>query len=323
MEVRRNRWARGQGAAASPVAQLELSAIAGGRFGWSDDIVAQGSGPGVQLRIDERSSLLATHVTVAGNAGLGVGRASGSPAFGRVTLFNSIVFANSPNLDLPATAERRRNLVGVDPHFVNAATGDYRLLPGSPAIDLGENEPPGGVGPTDIDGLPRRSGARVDAGAHEFQNGAAAAQSGLCRVDRFGVVPGVAATVPACTCFRDDVARSVRCGFFFPDLFFDVRIPLAVAPGAKLTTDWTLHPWTRGAVPYAMAAVLLDKQNTPLPVDPAGHASGKLVPGKDVAVRVGLATPDAPTVLRLGLRYLPAGATKPVDSIVEILVPQY
>jgi hypothetical protein len=312
-EVRRNRWFGGVGPAGLGSIQLSLISSGSG-IDWSDDIVAAGSDGGASLEARDGSTLTATNVTVTDHPRRGL--SAYVPASGRVTISNSIVFDNEPNTHFFSPVELRRNLIGVDPRFVDSPRRDYRLLPGSPAIDFGDDAPPGGLQPIDIGGLPRRSGAAVDAGAHE-------APSGLCRIDRLGEVPGVPATTPACACFRDDAARHLRCGFFLTDLFFEARVPLPFVPGAKLTTDWTIHPWTSGTAPYAMAAGLLDKQGTRLPLDPPGHASGKLVPAKDVAVRIGLVTPESPTVLRLLLRHQPPGAAKPVDSVVEILVPQY
>jgi hypothetical protein len=57
-------------------------------------------------------------------------------------------------------ADRQASSLG----FVNAAAGDYRLAPGSPAIDFGD---PASFPPIDIDGVARPKGAGPDAGAYE------------------------------------------------------------------------------------------------------------------------------------------------------------
>jgi hypothetical protein len=315
VSARRNVIADDAGTPSTNDPDSQLRLFVGGEEGETptltlgDSIVAGRGG----LYADARSpgaTLRHTNLTVA----VGLMTVLGNDA-ARTTVFNSIVWPGSLNT-ADTGVGTGRNLIGVDPLFVAPSRRDYRLRLTSPALDAGDDAPPGGLGPSDVDRRLRRSGARVDAGAHE-------AQSGLCRVDRLGELPGVAATTPVCTCLRDDVARNMLCGFFLPELFFEARIPLPFVPGAKLTAEWNIHPWTSGTAPYALAAQLLGKQSTLLPIDPPGHASGKLVPGKDVAVRVGLVTPESPAVLRLTLRHLPPGAAKPVDSVVEILVPQY
>jgi|GEM_PF-2030670 len=55
----------------------------------------------------------------------------------------------------------------LDPQFVDAANGDYRLLLTSPAVDSGANPPTGGLPGTDIVGNPRVIGAGVDRGPWE------------------------------------------------------------------------------------------------------------------------------------------------------------
>jgi parallel beta-helix repeat protein len=57
-----------------------------------------------------------------------------------------------------------RNLTGTDPKFVNATSGDFRLQPGSPAIDAGARVE---VVTQDRDGTRRPQGLRYDIGAFE------------------------------------------------------------------------------------------------------------------------------------------------------------
>jgi hypothetical protein len=54
----------------------------------------------------------------------------------------------------------------VDPSFIDAANGNFRLKPSSPLRDAGDDSPPGTTRNIDLDGLPRVVG-RVDMGAYE------------------------------------------------------------------------------------------------------------------------------------------------------------
>ncbi|MGB4775924.1 MAG: gliding motility-associated C-terminal domain-containing protein, partial [Daejeonella sp.] len=58
------------------------------------------------------------------------------------------------------------NIINVDPLFVNAADGNFRLMKGSPAIDKGNDLAIAGT-LTDISGKPRIAGKAVDMGAYE------------------------------------------------------------------------------------------------------------------------------------------------------------
>lgn len=56
--------------------------------------------------------------------------------------------------------------INEDPRFIDAANGNFRLMPDSPARDAGDNSPPGTTRNVDLDGRPRVVG-RVDMGAYE------------------------------------------------------------------------------------------------------------------------------------------------------------
>ncbi|MFW6154577.1 MAG: choice-of-anchor Q domain-containing protein [Planctomycetota bacterium] len=127
-------------------------------------------------------AMVLTNVTVADNTASsfgGIGNGS------ELVMNNSIVALNSaddqyPNLwDVPAGAN---NLIGVDPGFVDAAGGDYRLATDSAAIDAGDAsllpaddhdlDADGDTAepvPVDLDGNRRVVGGGVDIGAFEYQ----------------------------------------------------------------------------------------------------------------------------------------------------------
>ena len=60
-----------------------------------------------------------------------------------------------------------KDLVNVDPLFVNPEKNDFRLQAGSPAIDAGEHIP---EVTTDIDGNPRPHGKGYDIGPYEYSS---------------------------------------------------------------------------------------------------------------------------------------------------------
>jgi hypothetical protein len=82
------------------------------------------------------------------------------------TVRNNIFYQAS--LDTSGTTTSN-NLVGTNPQFVNAGTGDFHLQAGSPAIDAGMTV--SGV-TTDFDKRPRPQGARFDIGAYEYTGSA-------------------------------------------------------------------------------------------------------------------------------------------------------
>jgi CSLREA domain-containing protein len=87
---------------------------------------------------------------------------------GEIRLENSILFAPHAVAVVGAVVVDGSNLAdGTDPQFANAASGDYRLAAGSPAIDFGDSGL-ASVGPFDLGHAPRVAGLDTDAGAYEF-----------------------------------------------------------------------------------------------------------------------------------------------------------
>ncbi len=137
------------------------------------------------------ASVTLINTTLSGNSARGGGALDGFYLhnYGSVSyhLINSIVWGNSnpqisgysdfPQIhhsDIEGGWQGAGNL-NVDPRFVApiaasfapTTTGDYRLQPGSPAIDAGDTSSAGYD--TDPDGNPRVQGAAVDMGAYESQ----------------------------------------------------------------------------------------------------------------------------------------------------------
>lgn len=112
--------------------------------------------------------------TIVGSTGY----AAQKGANGQMALTNSILWNNASNLS-GAGWLTSYSLINVDPRFVNAAGGNYRVLAGSPAIDTGGNTANLGVltdhagiaRPRDGDGLGAGStgdGSDYDIGAYEY-----------------------------------------------------------------------------------------------------------------------------------------------------------
>ena len=106
-------------------------------------------------------------------AGMGIMNYAGAPTFAYCCV-----------TPLPAGTSN----TAVDPHFVNAAAGNYRLIPGSPCVDTGTNGS-WTTGDKDLDGNNRLlpGGGTVDMGAYEFN--ASALACGFVANVREGLAP--------------------------------------------------------------------------------------------------------------------------------------
>ncbi len=130
-------------------------------------LAAHGPLVGVSARAYGTGTLTLGHITTTdhGNTGLFV---FDNDNLGHLELGNSISFGNGSDLFTGGTGVNvlPSNLIGIDPLFVNPATGDYSLQAASPAVDAG-NSALASVGPFDALHHSRVAGAATDLGALE------------------------------------------------------------------------------------------------------------------------------------------------------------
>jgi predicted outer membrane repeat protein len=206
---------------------------------------AAGSGGGMNYYW---SAAALTNVTFWGNAASGNGGGIYSYQPTNLGLNNTILWGNSAGFDgnqiynttgpvtlsyslveggLPPGCVDGGNNVYADPLFVEASGGDLRLLPGSPAIDAGDNAAvPSGV-TTDIAGNPRIVDETVDMGAYESQ--------------------GPPPCPPETALYVDADAVGANDGTSWSDAFTELRHALTWAPFCPSVTEiWvaagTYHP---------------------------------------------------------------------------------
>lgn len=140
----------------------------GGTVRFTDSLVAGGA---FGIVVSTVSALVEmNHLTLTDHVEEGAYVFAGSP--GSATVTNTIAWDNG-NADLSLTggaSSGSHNLIGIDPLFVNAAAGDYRLGALSTAIDAGTAAPAGGLGPFDLAHAERVVGSLPDIGAYERQS---------------------------------------------------------------------------------------------------------------------------------------------------------
>jgi hypothetical protein len=107
--------------------------------------------------------------------------------------------------------------IAAGPQFVDPTTGDYRLQADSPMVDAGETHDL--LGPLDLGGLPRVSGAQPDIGAFEFQHPAPPPASGTASQSPEQPAPTSPAGTPTATAPADSLAPIVSHARLAPRRF--------------------------------------------------------------------------------------------------------
>lgn len=138
--------------------QVKANANSAGGIVIGDSLIADGiEAAGLNMARFGDATFEIVNITSAGNRNADV------YSFGGGSIANSLAGV----VDLGLDTAQINSLFDADPGYVDPANGDYRLLLDSPAIGAGRQAPPGGLGPNDLDGKPRRIGLGVDLGAYE------------------------------------------------------------------------------------------------------------------------------------------------------------
>ena len=194
--------------------------------------------------------------TISGNSTSEQG--GGIYGSGTLTVTNSIVSLNigdsGADIGGSLTVDSGFNLVGVDPRFVRAPNpgadgiwgtedddpGDLHLTAESPAINLGNDSAVPPELATDLDGLPRIHGGRVDIGAYEYQADPAAGRE----------TPSAVVTTLADTVDLYDGLMSLREALFYGSveeivgpITFDAALDTGeiTLAGSSLSVDWPVQ----------------------------------------------------------------------------------
>jgi len=166
LHVVRTGWAANEVIAGGATAQLVYTTEAGSHtFRMTDSGLAQGDGGGLDVTTKDNGTVHLVNLTVADNPGTGiVATREGSST---LAIYNTIAYGNGTDLTTSGTVDTGSNLIGVDPLFLDPLNLDYFLTAGSPAENMGDNYPPGGLSPVDIENSSRVVDGIVDIGFAE------------------------------------------------------------------------------------------------------------------------------------------------------------
>ena len=288
---------------------------------FTDNLVANGSKNGVSAFAFDNSFIYFTNNTIASNPGKGLSATGSGTSLMAVS--NTLIFGNGTDTPTLSGAVESANLFGVNPLFVDATLEDYHLDFGSPAIDAGDNSPPGGLGPVDLDFQDRIQGERVDIGAYETSGDSAPSAEGICRVLSFPPPFSVDSYTHACRCLSDDTLRQSRCTLLLPDFVLIARFPLDIKAANAVDVTWTIQPWKpKFKSKYSMSAQAnIDGQWSSQKW--FGPSAKNLQDGVLVTERFLVQTSSkGPTPFRTRIDYERPDLNGKVSAVFEVLLPE-
>jgi hypothetical protein len=166
LRVPRTVWANNQGVGDDTGPQFGSTHLDQSAMRMSEAGVVWGDSDGLMISAESTSVVNLVNLTVADNPAVGLSLTEQGGA-ATLTLYNTISYNNGTDLSTSGTVDEAFNLIGVDPMFIDPTLFDYHLRIGSPAENMGDNDPPGGLSSVDLDGNPRIKDGIVDIGAFE------------------------------------------------------------------------------------------------------------------------------------------------------------
>jgi parallel beta-helix repeat protein len=267
----------------------------------SDNLIYGNDGAGIQLS-EGVSNTQVLNNTVYGNQGQAGFAGIDGGSFGglvNTTLENNVSYGNGGgdysmstsstgtvsdyNLTGDGSAVGTHSLPNSNPLFVNAAIGDFHLLPSSPAVDAGTAL---ASVPVDLDGVSRPQGSAYDLGCYELP----ASSPGPSPATHLGVTGPASATVGQAASFTvvalDDSGRVVT------DYAGTVHLASS-DPQAVLPADYTFTAADAGSHTFSVTFNTAGTQTVDVS-DDAALKSGATV---DVSTPTTASPPAAPSGL--------------------------
>ena len=166
LEVVRTGWAQNEVVSGDATAQLVYETESGlHTLRMTDSGLAQGDGDGVEVTTKSEGTVHLVNLTVADHPGTGILATQQDTS--TLAIYNTISYGNGTDLTTSGTVDTGSNLIGVDPLFLDPFNLDYYPTAGSPAENMGDNDPPGGLGTLDIEQNSRVIDGTVDIGFAE------------------------------------------------------------------------------------------------------------------------------------------------------------